>query len=200
MQEDITAYFNDLGGVFSEIAVTNGRNETISFQKGIFDAVKIITSQIERGRKLVFIGNGGSASIASHMAIDFWKNGGMKAICFNDSAQLTCIGNDYGYEYVFEKPIRMFAGDGDVLVAISSSGRSQNILNAVGAAKEVSCKIITMSGFKVDNPLRNIGSDLNFYVPSLSYGIVEIAHLSLCHCMVDLIVDRKAAKLVEEAI
>lgn len=132
----------------------------------------------------MFIGNGGSASIASHMAIDFWKNSGIKAVSFNDSSQLTCLSNDFGYEYVFEKPIEMFAENGDVLIAISSSGRSRNILRGVKAARRKRCRIITMSGFKKNNPLRKIG-DLNYYAPSDSYGFVEIIHGAICHLFAD---------------
>ena len=91
------------------------------------------------------------------MAIDFWKNGGIKAISFNDGPQLTCIGNDYGYKHVFEKPIEMFTDFGDILVAISSSGRSENILLGVQAAKLKGCRIITLSGFDENNPLSSMG-------------------------------------------
>lgn len=111
----------------------------------------------------------------------------MRAIAFNDSSLLTCISNDFGYPHVFAKPVEMFAEAGDILLAISSSGRSENILLAVGTAKEKGCKIITMSGFSADTPLRSVG-DLNFYVPSHSYGHVEIVHLSLCHCILDTII------------
>ena len=91
------------------------------------------------------------------MAIDFWKNGGIKAISFNDASQLTCLGNDYGYGYIFEKPIEMFAETGDVLIAISSSGKSENILRAAKCAYRKGCKIITLSGFEADNPLSGMG-------------------------------------------
>ena len=143
-------------------------------------------------KKVIFIGNGGSAAIASHLSVDYWKNGGMRAIAFNDTSLLTCIGNDYGYPFVFEKPIEMFADEGDVLIAISSSGKSDNILNGAKMARKMKCPVITMSGFKSDNPLRSLG-DLNFYVPAPTgaYGFVEIAHLTLCHCIVDMIIDRK---------
>jgi len=137
---------------------------------------------------VIFIGNGGSAATASHQAIDYWKNGGMRAVAFNDASLLTCVSNDFGYQHVFEKPMEMFADAGDVLFAISSSGRSENILRGVAAATIKGCHVVTMSGFAPDNPLRRAGY-LNFYVPSQSYGYVEITHLSLCHCIVDCIVD-----------
>jgi D-sedoheptulose 7-phosphate isomerase len=79
----------------------------------------------------------------------------------------------------------MHARPGDVLIAISSSGKSRSITNSVGAARAARCRIVTMSGFESDNPLRTMG-DLNAYVPNSEYGFVEIAHLSLCHAIVDL--------------
>ena len=154
-------------------------------------AVKTVAGQSLKKKKVIFIGNGASAAIASHQSVDYWKNGGMRAIAFNDTSLLTCIGNDYGYPFVFEKPIEMFADEGDVLIAISSSGKSDNILNGAKMARKMKCPVITMSGLKIDNPLRSLG-DLNFYVPvpTCAYGFVEIAHLTLCHRFVDMIIDR----------
>ena len=114
--------------------------------------------------KVIYIGNGGSASIASHMAADLWKNGGVKALCFNDPALLTCLANDLGYENVYSAPVEGFAEKGDVVVAISSSGRSPNILKACEAAIKKGCVLVTLSGFNPDNPLRSMGA-INFYVP-----------------------------------
>lgn len=189
MQKDITRYFREIGNLFSKIQVTNGDNKSLEFADSLESIINLIASETSRGRKVIFIGNGGSASIASHQAIDFFKNGGMRAICFTDPSLLTCLSNDFGYQYVFEKPIEMFADKGDVLIAISSSGKSENILRGVDAGKKSGCHIITMSGFKPDNPLRYKG-EFNFYVPSNSYGYVEITHLTLCHCVIDMIVDR----------
>lgn len=146
----------------------------------------LVLRQCSRDKKVIFIGNGGSSSIASHQATDFLKNGGMKAIAFTDPSLLTCISNDLGYPKVFEVPVKMLAEEGDILVAISSSGRSENILRGVEVARGKGCEIITMSGFSTDNPLRKTGR-LNFYVPSNSYGYVEISHLVLCHCVLDMI-------------
>jgi D-sedoheptulose 7-phosphate isomerase len=111
----------------------------------------------------------------------------MRAVSFNDGALLTCVGNDFGYAHVFEKPIEMFADSGDVLIAISSSGRSENILRAAAAGARTGCRVITLSGFGADNPLRRLG-ELNFYLPSDSYGYVEITHLAICHCILDTII------------
>lgn len=139
-------------------------------------------------QSIYFIGNGGSAGIASHMAADWLKNGRFRAMCFNDPAQLTCLTNDIGFTSVFAEPLKRFGKPGDILVAISSSGRSLNIINACWAAKEMGMFVITLSGFDADNPLRELG-DSNFYVPSHKYGTVEITHLAMCHAMLDRLVE-----------
>ena len=108
-------------------------------------------------------------------------------MAFNDAALLTCISNDFGYDNVFAKPIEMFARAGDILVAISSSGKSENIIKATRMALSKKCKVISLSGFNKNNPLRSLG-DVNFYVPSCSYGQVEVMHHSICHCMLDSLV------------
>ena len=111
----------------------------------------------------------------------------MRAVAFNDGALLTCVGNDFGYAHVFEKPIEMFADPGDVLITISSSGRSESILRAAVTGTRARCRVMTLSGFDADNPLRRLG-ELNFYLPSDSYGYVEITHLAICHCILDTVI------------
>jgi D-sedoheptulose 7-phosphate isomerase len=102
---------------------------------------------------------------------------------------LTCLGNDYGYEHVFAKQIEFHARAGDCLNALSSSGKSPNILNAVQAARELDCVILTLSGFSADNPLRKSG-DMNLFIESPYYGFVEIGHLALCHAILDYAMDQ----------
>lgn len=187
MLKEIEKYQDNFVALLSSIRVTDKNKDLISFYQGIEEVCNLIKSVAQSGNKLIFIGNGGSAAIASHMAIDFWKNGNIKAIAFNDSSLLTCISNDYEYKHVFEKPIEMFAEKGDILFAISSSGRSENILRGVQAARLKGYIVITLSGFKEDNPLRSLG-DFNFYVPSEEYGHVETIHQSICHCILDALV------------
>ena len=180
----MTTYFKNLSRILNEIETTGVKGRVVPISSALKNSVDMIKKSAAKGNKVIFIGNGGSASIASHMAVDFWKNSRIKAVSFNDSAQLTCLSNDFGYKHVFEKPIEMFAEPGDVLIAISSSGKSENILRGAKAARRKRCRIITMSGFKKDNPLRKIG-DLNYYIPSDSYGFVEIAHGAICHLFAD---------------
>ena len=182
-------FYRDLAQYVGGIRVTDGAGEQMEFFRGI-EAVTGMIRSLGGDRKLMFIGNGGSAAISSHMAVDFWKNGGIRAVAFNDSSLLTCVGNDCGYGNIFEKPIGMFADAGDILVAISCSGRSENVLLGVTAARAKGCKVVTLSGFDHGNPLSSMG-DYNFYVPSHSYGPVEIIHHSICHCIFDTIMREK---------
>jgi len=123
------------------------------------------------------------------MATDLSKNAGIRTMACNDGSILTCLGNDYGFEHVFAKQIEFYGARGDLVVAISSSGKSANILNAVAAARQVGCSVITLSGFAPDNPLRQLG-DVNLYLKSDLYGFVEIGHLVLCHAIVDYSMER----------
>ena len=140
---------------------------------------------------IYYFGNGASASHASHMAADFSKNGRIRSIAFNDAAALTCYANDYSYEEVFSKQIEIHGQAGDILVAISSSGESENIVLAARAARKIGASVITLSGFEAGNRLRKLG-DLNAWVPSPDYGFVEIAHLGIIHSIVDLAVSLAA--------
>lgn len=188
MKQIITRYFDALERCLRDIQVTDQKDRVFETGEGIERAAMLIKTQTSAGHKIIFVGNGASATISSHQATDYWKNGGMRAIAFNDAALLTCISNDFGYRHVFEKPIEMFADKGDVLVAISSSGQSENILRGVEAAKKKGCEVLTLSGFAADNPLRGEGS-VNFYVSSDSYGHVEVVHHAICHCILDTIIE-----------
>jgi D-sedoheptulose 7-phosphate isomerase len=189
-QDDILKYFSNLKDLFDCIRVTDNKGLDLKYIDGIERSIILINSLDKSSNKLLFIGNGASASISSHMATDFWKNGGIPAIAFNDSSLLTCISNDYGYPFVFEKPIEMFAKPKDILFAISSSGKSTNILNGTQAAIKKDCTIITFSGFDKNNPLSAMG-DLNFYISSYSYGPVEILHQAIVHCILDTLIGMK---------
>lgn len=189
MDTKTKVYFKTLIHLIQNISVSGKAGKPSNLQSGLDKAIGLIKACGRRGGKLIFIGNGASASISSHMASDFWKNGKIKAISFNDAALLTCVSNDFGYKHVFEIPIETFADRGDVLIAISSSGKSENVIRGAGMARSKGCDVITLSGFDKNNPLRSLG-DVNFYVSASSYGQVEVVHHSICHCMLDTIVSR----------
>ena len=178
-------YFETLHRVGESACATDRDGTSMPLQAAVDWAIATARAVHAAGNKLMFVGNGGSAAIASHMAIDYSKNGGLRSLAFNDGPALTCLGNDLGYEQVFAKQIELHGRSGDLLIAISSSGRSANILNAVAAARAHDCKVLTLSGFTPDNPLRGLG-DVNLFVPSGEYGFVELTHLALCHCVLDI--------------
>ncbi len=182
---NVATYFETLGGMASASQATDADGRSMPLADALSWVNDTARDAHDAGKTVMFIGNGGSAGITSHMAIDFSKCGGIRANCFNDAGSLTCLGNDLGYENVFAQPIAMHGKPGDLLIAISSSGQSQNILNGVEAARTRDCKVLTLSGFKPDNPLRKLG-DVNIYVPASAYGFVEISHLALLHAVLDL--------------
>ncbi len=187
-----TEYFGTLEAVRRAIQAHEPGGAPLDFDAAVAALVVRITTTTAGTGRLLFVGNGGSAAIASHMAVDYSKNGRMRSTAFNDPMVLTCLGNDLGYENVFSAQIAQQARPEDTLVAISSSGRSPNILNAVAAARSVGCPVVGLSGFDPDNPLRRLG-DLNFYVPSHEYGFVELLHLSVLHCALDIVITGRRA-------
>jgi D-sedoheptulose 7-phosphate isomerase len=183
---EVRDYFTTLAHHLKETAVTSASGATIELAAAVNRVMAMARQAHASGNKLIFVGNGGSAAIASHMATDYSKNGNIRSLAFNDGSMLTCLGNDLGYEQVFARQIELHARPGDLVIAISSSGRSQNILNAVKAARAGACGVVTLSGFAPDNPLRTLG-DINFYLASDRYGFVEIGHLTICHAVLDFI-------------
>jgi D-sedoheptulose 7-phosphate isomerase len=150
---------------------------------------KILQTHLS-GKKLMVIGNGGSAAVASHFSVDMTKNAGVRCMNLNESSLITCFSNDYGYEHWIEKAVEFYGDAGDLLIAISCSGKSKNILNGVEAARKKNFPtIMTFSGFASDNPLRGLG-DINFWVNSKSYNMVETIHQSWLLALVDLIIGR----------
>lgn len=138
--------------------------------------------------RLFFIGNGGSAAVASHLAIDFSKNGGFATFGPGDAAYFTCISNDLGFSHVYSHLIERHGHLGDVVFAISSSGMSEDILEAVETATRMKMNVVTLSGFGAGNFLRSKGQ-VNFYIPSGQYGTVEISHLAILHSILDEVME-----------
>lgn len=185
-------YLADLFEVAKVICCTNHDGCKLDTSIAIKQIVLRLQEYKVSGNKIIWVGNGGSAAIASHSAVDYMRTAGIKTQSFFDASQLTCLSNDFGYAQVFAKPIEVYAEKGDLLVAISSSGRSENITNAVNSARKAGCWIITLSGFSPDNPLREMG-DFNFYAPSSQYGQVELIHGILCHSFLDILMQEKSS-------
>ncbi len=153
-------------------------------EKEIADAVLLC----KQAKRIFFIGNGGSNSICSHMMEDYAKIGRIPSFSFSDASLITCFANDYGYENAMAEWLKIYFNEGDLLVGISSSGKSPNILNAVDFVKSKNGKAITLSGFNPANPLKQKG-DINFHIPIENYGIAECYHQVILHIILDDIVD-----------
>ncbi len=147
---------------------------------GIRDAAALIGP----AKRVSFIGNGGSNAICSHMAEDFMKMARKQTLTFSDAAMITCFANDYGYENALAEWVNFVYIPGDVLVAVSSSGESPNILRAAEKHKALGGKVITLSGFKPGNSLSGKG-DVNLHTPVEDYGITECFHQVILHAILD---------------
>jgi D-sedoheptulose 7-phosphate isomerase len=142
----------------------------------------------KEGALFFFCGNGASASMAEHMSHDFFQNGDIQTYTVSETSHITAISNDYSYEDVFAYRIEKLKAEKGVLVTISSSGSSSNIIKAIYAARKRGWFVATFSGKSEDNPSRLLG-DYNFYVPLSTYGLVESAHAVLLHCWLDMYLD-----------
>lgn len=188
-------YIDELIEMLAQTEIWRGtEQQCLGYNEGIKLLVDTFTAHKERKSQLFFIGNGGSSAIASHMTADFMKNGGMNTYSLYDNAVTTCMGNDYGYEYIFSRPMEFLVREGDLLVAISSSGNSANIINATKTARLKGATVITFTGFESNNKAKKMG-DVNVYVPCKKYGIVESIHNLILQQVVDLIMERDGVRI-----
>ena len=141
--------------------------------------------------KVIIFGNGGSAAIANHFSVDLTKISKIRCVNFNESSLLTCFSNDYGYENWVKKALEFHAKRGDLIILISSSGQSKNMINACKFAKKKKYfPIITLTGFKQNNPLRKLGN-INFWINSKKFNFVENSHQLLLLSLVDATENKK---------
>ena len=179
MSEFFNNYFN---------LIDNG-SRSVEYSKLILIS-EMISKTNKAGGKIFIVGNGGSASIASHAAVDLTKAANITATTFNESSLLTCFANDYGYEYWVEKALEFYAQKDDMVILISSSGQSKNIINGAIKAKEMGLSLITLSGFLPNNQLRKLGV-VNLWIDSSKYNIVEIVHQTWMLSVIDNLIENK---------
>jgi D-sedoheptulose 7-phosphate isomerase len=141
------------------------------------------------GKKVIIVGNGGSAAIASHVAVDLTKQARIRTVNFNETDLITCFANDYGYENWVAKCLEFYGDEKDMVILISSSGKSQNIVNAAIQAKKMNMNIVSLTGFASENPLKQKG-DLNFWVDSKAYNVIENVHQIWLLLVCDLIIGK----------
>ena len=159
-------------------------------QMDFLNIVKILKEIKKNKKKVILVGNGGSAAMASHVSVDLTKMCKIRAINFNEADLLTCFSNDYGYENWVKKALSFHADKGDLLICISSSGESQNIVNGVKFAKKIGCKVITLTGFNKKNKVRKLGN-VNLWLNSKNYNLIEMTHHIWLLSIVDFIAKAK---------
>ena len=170
--------------LLDSMQVTDLSAVSMAVEEGIGSGIALLRQVYQQGRRVFVIGNGGSAAVASHIVNDFVNCGRLKATTVHDPSLFSCMSNDYGYEQAYARILEIQADEGDLLVAISSSGNSANIRNAADIVHKKGGKVMTLSGFKERNPLRAMG-ELNYWLPSEHYGFVEIGHLFVLHHLLD---------------
>jgi len=175
-------FLDNYFGLYRRLLVENDiKRELLAF-RDICLAVK------DRGKKLIFVGNGASASISSHAATDYTQHAKVRAVAFNDHNLITAFANDYGYDQWVARALDAYADLGDVVVLISSSGSSPNIVNAAQYAREHDLQCVTFSGFAPNNPLRALGQP-SLWVDCDAYNVVESMHLIWILLVVNLLED-----------
>jgi D-sedoheptulose 7-phosphate isomerase len=183
-----STYLAELDRLISAMEIKTAAGKSFSLDDGGKAAVDLIRTTKKNKAKAVVVGNGGSAAIASHLQNDLCKAVRMRSLVFTEQSLLTALANDDGYQTAYETLMNLWAEPDDLLIAISSSGQSENILRCARAARQAGARVITMSGFAPDNPLRSLG-EINFYIPSRSYGHVELAHAALGQFLTDVLKD-----------
>jgi len=177
-------YVKDSTDFLNALSVRNEQGNELAIDDGFAQWVEITLAAKKARNVVYFVGNGASASMASHFSADLAKNGRMHTQVLTDAGILTAIGNDISFDDVFSFPLSVRGNEGDVLITISSSGNSPNVVKAIGMAKSLGMKVITVSGLKEDNTSRKSGH-LNFYLPATTYGYVEATHGVVLHHWMD---------------
>ena len=172
-------YKNSINKVLSNIS-----------EKELNQSIKLINNMILNKGKVYIVGNGGSSSIASHVSVDFAKVANVPSATFNNANLITCFANDYGYENWVTEAIKAYMKPKDMIILISSSGTSKNIVNAAKYCNKNSIDLITLSGFKKNNPLSKFGK-VNFHIDSKQYNFIEMSHHIILVYLVDIFAKNK---------
>ena len=170
-------------------------NKIINFDKKLINQIIKIKEKIKKKskkNKILIFGNGGSAAISSHVSVDLTKNAGIECVNFNESDLITCFANDYGYENWIDKAVKFYGKKGDILILVSVSGSSPNVVKAAKNAKKHGIKtVITFTGSKNSNNKLKKNGDINIWIDSASYNIVENAHQFILLMIIDSIISEK---------
>jgi len=169
MSDTINEFFKNYFAEYQKLAFVESVYPTIAAFGQL--AIDIRNS----GKKMMFGGNGASASVAEHGAVDFTKQGKVRGMTFHDPNLMTCFANDFGYDHWLAKAVEHHGDEGDAVVLISVSGESPSVVNAARYAKSRGMKVVAFTGRKPTNPLATL-ADISFHVPSDAYNVVENVH------------------------
>lgn len=169
----VNNYNQDLSNLLNDINI-----------KDLNKSIELIKRVKKKDAKIILAGNGGSAALSSHVAVDFTKTTKIRATNFNEADLITCFANDYGYENWLSQALKSYAKKDDLVILVSSSGQSKNMINAANFCKKQKISLITFTGFSKTNNLRKLGK-INFWCDSKSYNKVEMTH----HVWLLMIVD-----------
>ena len=179
---------DEFTAILKQLSFRDTTQQFIACDDGYLKIKRMLLDVREQSKTVYVIGNGASASMASHFSADLAKNGQLHTQVFSDLALITAISNDMSYDEVFAEPLRRRGQKGDLLVAISSSGQSPNILAAIDVARQLDMNVVTLSAMNEDNKLRQIG-DVNIYIPAPTYGAAESGHGAILHHWIDSVVE-----------
>ncbi len=171
----------------NNLLVTDANGKPLQHRDAFWRLKETTEAIRQRGNCIYLVGNGASASMASHFSADLAKNGSVKTQVLTDMSLITAISNDIAYDMVFAEPIKWWLSLDEMFVGISSSGNSPNVINAAKQTREKGGYVITLTSMKPSNNLRQLG-DINFYVPGDTYGLAETSHNVILHYWVDLMV------------
>jgi len=152
---------------------------------------KILKIKKNKKNKIIILGNGGSSASSSHAAVDFSKNAKVKAISFSDTSLITCLSNDYGHDKWMQKALELYVDNDDLVILLSCSGNSKNIVNAAKFCIQNKIELATLTGMsRKNNLVQTNKKGINIWINSKSYNLIEIYHLSILLYLVDRVIGK----------
>ncbi|PXX44370.1 D-sedoheptulose-7-phosphate isomerase [Aquitalea magnusonii] len=184
LTDNFLIYSQQFQGILAQAQATDGNNIPMSIEHSLQRTKEVLLSVRAEGKDVYLLGNGGSAALVAHVQTDLVNKCRLRAHVLQEPSLLTCMSNDYGYANAYQELISRYIRSGDVVLAVSSSGQSANILQACDSALANEANIITLSGFSANNHLRSKGM-INIWLPSDDYGMVEVGHQLILHYLSD---------------
>ena len=179
-----------------QMDVSKSIDEIFKNQKDKIIRLAESIKNIKRNKgKIIIFGNGGSAATASHFSVDLTKNAKIRAINFNEADLITCLSNDYGHDNWVKKAIEFYIDKNDLVILISTSGNSKNVINAAKFLKKKKFSFFSLTGMKKNNLLNRISiSKNNLWVNNIYYNQIEIVHHLVLLLIIDLLIGKSVYK------